>query len=400
MIAAEPLLVRNRSGREAVLAHLQACDSAFRPPLSERIDLVAYAEKIATRAERFEAWDGERLVALVAAYCNDPDRRTAFLTSVSVLPERHGLGLASQLLDWCIDHARAGGFERIELEVDESNQAALRLYDRHGLVLIGRRGSTRILELALERTTAMATRDYDREINDTADHQYAYGFDFDVMHPFMLRAFEPFLRTGPLLELGSFKGDFTRRLLQRFDDVTCVEASAAAIDEARRRHGERVHFVHSTFETATLPRRYANIVFTHVLEHLDDPISVLRRINDEWLTDEGRLFLVCPNANAASRQIAVKMGLISHNAAVTPAEAEHGHRVTYSLDTLERDATRAGLRVVHRSGIFFKALANFQWDRLLQTDIVSKEYLEGCFQLGQQYPDLCSSIFLLCERGR
>jgi hypothetical protein len=54
------------------------------------------------------------------------------------------------------------------------------------------------------------------------------------------------------------------------------------------------------------------------------------------------------------------MGLISHNAAVTPAEAEHGHRCTYSLDTLERDAVAAGLKVVHRSGIFFKALANFQ----------------------------------------
>ena len=91
------------------------------------------------------------------------------------------------------------------------------------------------------------------------------------------------------------------------------------------------------------------------------------------------------------------MGLITHNSAVTQSEAEHGHRRTYALDTLERDVVAAGLKVVHRSGIFFKALANFQWDRLLQTDIISKEYLEGCFMLGQQYPDLCSSIFLLCE---
>jgi hypothetical protein len=59
------------------------------------------------------------------------------------------------------------------------------------------------------------------------------------------------------------------------------------------------------------------------------------------------------------------MGLISHNAAITPAEAEHGHRITYSLDTLERDAVAGGLRVVHRSGIFFKALANFQWDQVI-----------------------------------
>ena len=242
-------------------------------------------------------------------------------------------------------------------------------------------------------------RDYNIEIQDTADHQYAYGFDFDVMHPYMLRSFAPFFVPGKMLELGSYKGDFTRRFLQHFDDVTCVEAAGMALDTARQRFGDKVQYVHATFETAVLPTRYDNIVLTHVLEHLDDPVGVLRRVNDEWLAEGGRFFLVCPNANAASRQIAVKMGLISHHAAVTPAEAQHGHRCTYSLDTLERDAVAAGLKVVHRSGVFFKALANFQWDRLLKTDIISKAYLDGCYQLGQHYPDLCSSIFLLCERG-
>ncbi|MCX7113469.1 MAG: class I SAM-dependent methyltransferase [Proteobacteria bacterium] len=242
-------------------------------------------------------------------------------------------------------------------------------------------------------------RDYNVEIKDTNVHKYAYGFDFDVMHPFMIRSFEPFFNKGSLLELGSYKGDFTRRFLPYFDEITCVEASEVAIVEARKTLADKVKFVNSLFENATLPKRYENIVLTHVLEHLDDPVLVLKRINDEWLAENGRFFLVCPNANAPSRQIAVKMGLITHNAAVTPAEAEHGHRCTYTLDTLERDAVAAGLKVVHRSGIFFKALANFQWDRLLQTDIISKEYLEGCYKLGQQYPDLCSSVFLMCERG-
>lgn len=242
-------------------------------------------------------------------------------------------------------------------------------------------------------------RDYNIEMQDAETHRYAYSFDFGVMHPFMIRSFEPFFNKGSLLELGSFKGDFTQRLLPYFDDVTCVEASSDAIKEAKQRVGDKAVFVNETFEQVSLPKRYDNIVLTHVLEHLDDPVAVLKRINDEWLAPGGRLFLVCPNANAPSRQIAVKMGLISHNAAVTPAEAEHGHRCTYALDTLERDAVAAGLKVVHRSGIFFKALANFQWDRLLQTDIVSKEYLEGCYQLGQHYPDLCASIFLMCEHG-
>ena len=243
-------------------------------------------------------------------------------------------------------------------------------------------------------------RDYNNELKDTQDHKYAYNFDFDVMHSFMIKAFEPFFIKGNCLELGSFKGDFTRRLEKYFDDITCVEASDEAVTIAKEDSDKNVHYIKAQFETTSLPSKYDNIILTHVLEHIDDPVMVLKRVNDEWLTDSGRFFLVCPNANAPSRQIAVKMGLLSHTTTVTPAEAKHGHQITYTLDTLERDAKAAGLKVVHRSGIFFKALANFQWDRLLQTDIISPEYLEGCYQLGQQYPELCSSIFLMCEKGK
>ncbi|WP_182867668.1 class I SAM-dependent methyltransferase [Rhodopirellula sp. JC639] len=243
-------------------------------------------------------------------------------------------------------------------------------------------------------------RDYNAELRDTPEHKYAYDFDLDVMHRFMIRSFEAFFRPGNCLELGSFQGSFTERLLDYFDDLTCVEASDAAIEAMNQTPAGKVNCIHGTFEDVTLPTKYDNVVLTHVLEHLDDPVGVLRRVNDEWLTDEGRLLLVCPNANAPSRQIAVKMGLISHHSAVTDAEREHGHRITYSLDTLERDARAGGLEVVYRTGIFFKALANFQWDRLLQTDIISDEYLEGCYQLGQIYPDLCSSIFLVCRQGK
>ncbi|KAB1076069.1 class I SAM-dependent methyltransferase [Methylobacterium planeticum] len=242
-------------------------------------------------------------------------------------------------------------------------------------------------------------RDFDQEAKDVPGHRYAYDFDFDVMHKYMVRAFEPFFRPGRLLELGSFRGDFTRRLTPFFPDITCVEASGEAIAAAREQVHPAVTFVHATFETAALPGRYDTVVLTHVLEHLDDPVGLLSRVNDTWLADGGRLMIACPNANAPSRQIAVKMGLIPHNAAVTDAERRHGHRRTYSLDTLERDASAAGLSVVHRTGVFFKALANFQWDELLKTDIVSAEYLDGCYALGQHYPDLCASIVLICERG-
>jgi 2-polyprenyl-3-methyl-5-hydroxy-6-metoxy-1,4-benzoquinol methylase len=245
-----------------------------------------------------------------------------------------------------------------------------------------------------------AKRNFNDEFDDNVGRKYSYNFDYDVMNPFMIKSFQPFFQKGKLLELGSFKGEFTKRYMPFFDDITCVEASDVAVAAAKKAAGDKIKIHTSLFEDVELPEKYDNIVMTHVLEHVDDPVKVLKRVNDEWLADKGRFFLVCPNANAPSRRIAVKMGLISHNSAVTDAERAHGHHITYTLDTLERDAKAAGLKVVNRTGIFFKALANFQWDKILETDgIISDEYLQGCYELGQEYPDLCASIFLLCEKG-
>ena len=115
-------------------------------------------------------------------------------------------------------------------------------------------------------------RDYNLEIKDTSSHEYAYSFDFHVMHPFMIRTFLPFFNQGNILELGSFKGDFTKRLLPYFKEITCVEASSAAITIAKKKLSDQANFVNSTFESVTLPCKYDNIVITHVLEHLDDPV--------------------------------------------------------------------------------------------------------------------------------
>lgn len=243
----------------------------------------------------------------------------------------------------------------------------------------------------------MDTRNYDNEIKDTIDHKYAYNFDFDVMHPYMIKSFEPFFVRGNCLELGSYKGDFTKKLTPYFNEITCIEASSEAVAIAKKELGEKVKLINDLFENTVLSNKYDNIIITHVLEHIDNPILVLTKIKD-WLSDNGRVLIVCPNANAPSRQIATFMGIVSHNAAVTEAEHQHGHRITYTFDTLEKDVREAGLKVIHRSGIFFKAFANFQWDKLLNTDIISHQYLDGCYELGKKYPDLCSSIFLVCKK--
>ena len=242
-------------------------------------------------------------------------------------------------------------------------------------------------------------RNYNNELIDTVDHKYAYDFDLDVMHPYFLRATKTFFKSGISLEMGSYKGNFTKLLRKNVDALECVEASLDAVEHCNSDPDLKgIKFYNDVFENLRLPHKYKNIIITHVLEHLDDRVAIMKKVRDEWLDDGGLFFIIVPNANAPSRQLAVRMGLLSHNATITNAEAQHGHKITYSFDTLERDAKLAGLKIIHKKGIFFKALANFQWDKILKTDIIDKSYLDACYELGEVYPDLCSSICLICEK--
>lgn len=242
------------------------------------------------------------------------------------------------------------------------------------------------------------TRKLDKEFQDSETRKYAYDFDY-ILRDYMIESFKPFFKkNASALEMGCYKGEFTKKILNHFDKITVLEGSADLVKEARQnvQNQHKVTFINKMFENWNPDEKYDAIFLLHTLEHLDDPIQILKKIKSA-LKEDGYLFLVVPNANAASRQIAVGMGIISHNSAVTDGEREHGHRVTYSFDTLERDVTKAGLSAIYKSGIFFKPFANFQFDNILKNNIIDKNYLDGCYNLGFKYPDLSASIFFLCK---
>lgn len=238
-------------------------------------------------------------------------------------------------------------------------------------------------------------RDHDKEFQDNESRKYAYQFD-DVVRGYMMQSLSPFFRTAGLtLEIGCFDGSSTRLLAERFQNLTVLEPSADLISIARQKLPDRVVFIQNTIEEAAFGPVFQSIFLVHTLEHLDDPVAALARVGS-WLTSDGRLFVVVPNAQAASRQIAVRMGLIDFNNAVTEGERLHGHRHTYSLDTLEHHARAAGLRIETRGGVMFKPFANFQFDQLIERGIIDSRYLDGCYALGMQYPELTASIYLVC----
>jgi ribosomal protein S18 acetylase RimI-like enzyme len=121
----------NQASLDEVLAHLCATDQYFTPPLSQRVNLPAYASKLCELAERDEVWVGTELVGLVATYCNDREHG-AYISSVSVLPAFRGQGLADDLVQQAVARARDRSLPRVSLHLHPDNRAAMALYLRLG----------------------------------------------------------------------------------------------------------------------------------------------------------------------------------------------------------------------------------------------------------------------------
>ena len=142
--------VLNKACLEQIAEHLVRCDTDFMPPLSGRVEIVNYAEKIANYAMRFEAWSEGTLIGLVAAYCNDQRKRIAHITSVSVLNAWTGKGIAAHLVRSCITHLKALGMRQVSLEVASANTVAIRLYEKSGFVVDQAKGVFVTMKLDLE----------------------------------------------------------------------------------------------------------------------------------------------------------------------------------------------------------------------------------------------------------
>ena len=133
---------------EQVAQLLRACDAGFVPPLSARVDIDAYAAKLAMQATLVEAWDGDALAGLVAIYCNDHDTGIAYVSNVSVAPGHTRRGIADRLLGEALACARAAGMRGAALAVHDANAAALALYRKHGFMPAGVSGPDLRMQLA------------------------------------------------------------------------------------------------------------------------------------------------------------------------------------------------------------------------------------------------------------
>lgn len=222
-----------------------------------------------------------------------------------------------------------------------------------------------------------------------AHSRYAFGAnEYTIKHSFKI--FRRFIRGRSILEMGPAEGVMTDLLVPLGLDMTIVEGAKAFADDLQQRYPDAT-VVHSLFEDFAPTTTFDNIVLGHVLEHVDDPVDILRRAK-AWLSPEGRILVAVPNSRSLHRQAAVIMGLLPFEEGLNEADLHHGHRRVYNPETLRNDFREAGLDIEVFGGYWIKPVSNSQIEATWTPAMIN-----AFMQLGERYPDIAAEIYVVAR---
>jgi trans-aconitate methyltransferase len=195
-----------------------------------------------------------------------------------------------------------------------------------------------------------------------------------------------------ILELGVGDQIWTPKLVDKFADVTSVDASSGLLAAMQKKLAlKRWTSVCSMFEDYQPEQDFDTILATYVLEHVDNPKQILQ-LASRWLKPKGRLAIVVPHALSLHRRLAVKMGLASHPGELGETDRRIGHKHCFTCYGMEKMLVEAGFKIVEQKGMFAKVLPN----KMLIG--CSDEQLRGLFELGLDIPiEYSTIIYFLAE---
>lgn len=208
---------------------------------------------------------------------------------------------------------------------------------------------------------------------------------------FRYESLKPRIRGTVGLELGSGDGEMTKFLAPHFESLTVVDGSQKLLDVIPNYKGlTKINSLFEEFEPSTL---FDTIIMEHILEHVDDPVGLLKKVK-QWLAKDGRILLGVPNGNSIHRLAAVKMGLLSEPCQLNDRDIMLGHRRVYVSETLRKDIEDSGLEIEEMGGVFLKPISNGQIDKDWDEAMIN-----GFYELGKDFPDLSAELYVVCRQA-
>ena len=216
-----------------------------------------------------------------------------------------------------------------------------------------------------------------------------YEFDNTILLKWYPQRIAQFCKgASSLLELGLGHGITASVFQQHFDRYVVIDASPAVIQNYRERFpSSKIEIVESYFENFDTSERFDVIVFGFILEHVDDPVQVLKHFRN-FLAPGGRMFVTVPNAEVLNRRLGHLAGMLPDIKALTEHDLLLGHKRYYTVDSLRKDIETSGYKITRLEGIYLKPLTTRQMMSLQLDDKI----IDALCTAAIDYPELSCGI--------
>lgn len=192
------------------------------------------------------------------------------------------------------------------------------------------------------------------------------------------------------LEIGCGNGYSTKKLLAIFDDLEIVEPSRKNIAMMKDRVQCEVVCHNVLLEDFETDRKFDNVFFLTVLEHVLDPIDSLRQLG-KLVSRNGNIYISVPNCMVLNRRVGYRLGFLRDYHDLSPKDYRVGHRRVYTVDELLRHCTEAGLRIITLKGIYLKPLPEKDMIELGDAKV------RAFYALGEDIPQYCAVLFAVAK---
>lgn len=191
-----------------------------------------------------------------------------------------------------------------------------------------------------------------------------------------------------LLELGLGHGYSTTIFSKSYRRHLVLDGSQAVIQNFKSKYPNcEAEIVETYFETFDTEEKFDLIVMGFILEHVDDPILVLKHYR-KFLAPKGRMFIAVPNAEVLNRRLGYAAGLLKDMQELSENDYILGHQRYYTVETLSQDIAAAGYSIALMEGIYLKPLSTSQMISLE----FDKKIINAFCEVGIHYPELCCGI--------
>src|SRR5690606_10547988 len=111
----------NAADLETIHNYLLTRSGDFTPPLSDKLDIFEFSQKMHKNANIYTAIENNKVIGLAGCYANDFTTLQAYITNFSIHPNYYGSGLAEKLIAYCQEDLKQKGFKSLKLEVNNKN---------------------------------------------------------------------------------------------------------------------------------------------------------------------------------------------------------------------------------------------------------------------------------------